>query len=411
MTDKLIFGVDIGGSKVVAIVATVGEEILVTGMSTCYYAANEHDNNQMVSAGVVVDINKVSEHVLHCLHEAKEMADCSYGSVVMNVSGSHVRNVYSIQEYNLNGESFNYDFMNKIIDDAKYQEIPNGFEILDYEVQEYLVNNDFYAKNPVDLACDEVVSHINLFVAKSINLKNLKKLLEKKSHCNVAKIVPSAILSASAVLTYEEKKSGTCVIDIGASTTDVVVYENGYVRELFVLPIGGSAIINDVRTSMKVSREVAEELVYNFGKCGVSLSSTEKVKTLNHKGDYIELSLKRLNDVISHRVRDILLILKEQLVKDGVYDIIESGFVLTGGVALLNGIDKFTAEQFDAQARIGTPIYDGEFEEILQSPRYATAVGLVKLSQEFFDDDVLNSDSGVEFKLVVDKIKNIFKNI
>ena len=415
MSEKLIFGLDIGGSKIVAIVANIGQNFSVTGISSYYFLANEHDNDQVVTSGVVSNIHKVSEYAMNCLHEAKEMADCSYGAVVMNVSSVNVRNLYSIQNYEMNGETFGYDMISKIINEVKDKELPNGFEILDYEVQEYLINNDFYAKNPVDLSCDNVVSHVNLFVAKSINLKNLKKILEKNLNYTVAKIVPSAILSAAGVLTYEEKISGCCMIDIGASTSDVVVYENGYLRELFVIPFGGNSIINELRNALKLSRDVAEEILLNFSHCGsiaTNVSGNAKIKTLNHRSEYVEIPVKKIHDIIVNKLQNIFGLTREKLINDGLYDIIEAGFIITGGISLLPGINKKAEKYFEAPVRTGIPIFEGEFADILANPKYATVVGIIKFSQELFvnDDSALDS-GGIEVKVIFNKIKNIFKNM
>jgi cell division protein FtsA len=377
---------------------------------------NNSINNDFlsVSNGVICDMESVGTKVAQVLNEAKINADCSAGSVIVNVSGNHVCNLYSGGNLTTQGQNITIDTLNQLTASAKNKSIPNGYEVLDYEVQEYLLDKEHYTINPVHLTANNIESHINLFLANSAQVANIKKVI-RYSGFELAKLIPSGILSGMSVLNHEEKELGCCLIDIGAGTTDIVVYENGFIRYLCSIPIGGENITRDIASVLKISRNLAEDVKLNYGGCSyVSTQNKigEGITMTDHRGINTTISRKLLIDVIAERLKDIFEVVKTSLGKQKIYDIINSGIVVTGGTALLPNIEDFARQYFGVPVRIGVPNYNGDFADLLTTPKYATSLGALYFAQEYMLDEIGSVAYGKSINLnqIFGKLKKMFGN-
>lgn len=412
---KLIFSLDVGSSKIVSLVGSIGERVNIIGLSGYHFnnSSKQHELSIM-SNGLVCEVERAGNRVMQCVHEAQYNADCSAGSLITNISGNHVRNVYSHSHQEMNSHAITEDVIRYMVNEARQLPIPASYEVLDYEIQEYQIDEEHYTKNPLDLTCSTIRANINLFIAGKTPISNLKKAIRYSGY-DIAKVVPSAVLSAMAVLNDEEKDLGCCLLDIGAGTTDVVVYESGFVRYLTSIPIGGEDITRDIANVLRISRNLAEDLKLTYGRCfnAGSKQQNDGINIIDHRGESVSISHKLLNDVIAERVREILNVVKTQLNNNNLYDIINSGVVVTGGVAMLNGLKEFTNKFLDLPVKIGVPQYEGEFSDIVCNPKYSTAVGALYFAKEVFSSDSFGSEpaNSVEFSSIIKKIKNIFKNM
>jgi len=415
MSGKLIFGLDIGSSKIISLVGTLGNRVNIIGLSSYHFVNNPRNNDlTMISNGLICEVERAGTRIAQTLHEAQISADCSAGSVIVNLAGNHVRNIYSHSHQEMGSHPVTEEIIRYMVNEAKQVVIPSNYEIIDYEIQEYLIDDDRYTINPLDLSCSTINANLNLFIAGKTPLSNLRKAISHSSY-DIAKIVPSGILSAMAVLNREEKELGCCLIDIGAGTTDIVVYENGFIRYLNSIPLGGEDVTRDIASVMRVSRNLAEDLKLTHGSCGnlVHKNSNEMINIIDHRGENVNLSKKLLNDVIHERVKDILGVVKTQLNNSNLYDIINSGIVITGGTALISGMKEFSSSFFDVPVYIGIPNYEGDFADIVCSPKYASAVGALYFANDLLSDRHFQSEpaSGIEFGSIIKRIKNIFKNM
>lgn len=415
MSNKLIFGLDVGSSKIVSLVGSLGEKIQILGLSNYHFVNNSrHNDFTMLSNGLICEVERIGYKITQVLHEAQINADCSAGSVITNVSGNHVRNIYSHSSQEINGHPVNEDILRYMINEACQISIPKAFEILDYEVQEYLIDEDRYAVNPLALNCNSINTNVNVFIAGATPLANLKKSISYSNYA-INKIVPSAILSAMAVLNREEKELGCCLIDIGAGTTDIVVYENGFIRFVGSIPLGGEDITRDIASIMRLSRNLAEDLKVTYGSCGNSSRAKhgDAIAIADHRGENRQIAYKLLNDVISARLKDIFDVIKTQLNKQDLYGIINSGIVITGGGALLTNLKDFAGQYFNLPVKIGVPEYEGDFAEIICNPRYATSVGAIYFANNLLIDKNFGSEfnSVFNFGQLIKRVQNIFKNV
>lgn len=414
MSSNMVFSLDIGGSKVVAMVGSVGEQVDIQGISTYYFANNANGNDfSSVSGGVICDLEFISGIVNQTLNEARIEADCSIGSVITNISGSKVCNLYSTDKLELNNQAVTELTIQGLIDNARQIKLPEPFELLDYEVQEYLLDDEHYAINPMHLSAKKIESNLNLFMGNQVQISNLKKVL-RYSGFGLSQIVPSGILAGMSVLNREEKELGCCLIDIGASTTDVVVYENGFIRYLCSFPVGGENITRDIASVLKISRNLAEDIKLNYGGCSYTSNAqkfSEGITITDHRGVTVSISRKLLVDVITERVKEIFDLVKSALNKQKIYDIISSGTVLTGGVSLLPNIEELARQYFGTPVRVGTPSYTGDFVDMVSNPKYATSLGALYFASEYMLKDLKKKPVGqkVNSGSVFSKIKQIFK--
>lgn len=390
MANKMIFSLDIGCSKVVALVGYIHETIEIHGVSTYYFTNNVNGNDfNTINNGLISNLEQIGVFVEQTLNEARIEADCSIGSVITNLSGLKVCNLYSSDEILLANQNVTAQNIRELIDNGIKVPLPDNYELLDYEVQEYLVDDDNYTLNPLHLMANKLKSNINLFLGAKNQIANLTKVI-RYSGFGLSKIVPSGILSGMSVLNREEKELGCCLLDIGAGTTDIIIYENGFIRYLYSLPMGGENITNDIASVLKVSRNLAEDIKLNYGSCSY-MSGTNKfsegISLSDHRGMTVFISRKLLVDIITERVKEIFELVKLNLVKQNIHDIINSGIVITGGSSLLSNIEDLAKQYFGLPVRVGAPEYAGEFSDILTNPKYATSLGAMHFVKEYMVND------------------------
>ena len=415
---RIIFSLDIGCSKIVACVGVVDHDsVEIHGISTYYFTNNNRGNDFLfVRNGVICNLDQIVNIVTQMLNEARIEADCSIGGVITNIAGNKVCSLYSTNVFELHNQTITVDVIRQLIDTARQKEVPSQYEMLDYEVQEYLVDGENYAINPLNLTAKTLQSNLNLFFGDRNQIENIKKVLSY-SNFGLLKIVPSGVLSGMAVLNHEEKELGCCLIDIGAGTTDIVVYENVFIRYLASLPIGGEDITRDLASVLKISRNLAEDIKINYGSCSYLYSvqkSGDGITLINHRGVNQVISRKLVIDIIVERLRDIFKLIKTGLNHRQLYDIISSGVVITGGVAKLPEIESFASQYFGLPVRVGIPNYASSFADLVTTPNYATSIGVLYFAKEYMLDAIDNKVSPISqfqvknFKSITQRFKKLF---
>ena len=408
----MIYSLDIGSSKIVSLAGSIGDKVEIHGIGNYYYTNNSKSNDFLsVSNGVVCNLEGVAVKATQSLNEARINADCSIGGAVVNIAGSHVCNRYSQLRLELKNQSVTPDIMQQLMTNARQMSLPPQYEVLDYEVQEYLLDDENYAINPLHLSANVIESNVNTFLGNSVQISNMKKIMRHSGY-GLAKLVPSGILSGMAVLNHEEKELGCCLIDLGAGTTDIVVYENGFIRYLCSIPVGGENITRDIAQVLKISRNLAEDIKLNYG--GTSYASnnssqqkfSEGILLTDHRGVNTSISRKLLIDVIRDRLKDIFDVTKSTLNKQKIYDIINSGIVITGGSSLMPNLEDFAKQYFDMPVRIGIPNYSGDFADLITNPKYATSLGALYFAQEYMMHEITGHEA--RSGLFLNKFKGLF---
>ncbi len=412
MKDRVAFSLDIGSSKIVSVSGVIGDGIKICGVANNFFV-NNYKNNEflIVNHGVICDLNSIIPKVNKVLNDVKRSADCSYGSVILNIASNQTKSICFQKNINLEDCKITKEVMHNLNLEINKINIPKSYEILDYEIQEYLLDNQFYTINPINMAATNIQSNVNMFISGTTQINNLKTSL-KKSQFSLSKIVPSGVLSGMAVLNAEEKDLGCCLLDIGAGTTDIVVYQNGYIRYLYSIPLGGEDITTDIANVFKISRNLAEDIKLNYGAVNHStiknnLRTSGFIEINDQRGVKFNIQRKLLLDVISARIEEILKLVKTILDNNKVYDIIKSGFIITGGTSLISGMAGFAENLYNVPVRIGVPNYEGDYQDVILDPRYASVVGGLYFIKEYMSGDIKNTkgnSSGWPWSL----IKKIF---
>ena len=409
----MVFSLDIGNSKITCLIGTIGQTIEVTGLSTYYYVNTTKSNDfLMIKNGEICNLKAISQKVQQTLNEARINADCSYGGVIINISGQTLFNKYiSSDSFTKNGivteeiiKKIN-SFSRNIINTDKYS-------IIDYEVQEYLLDDNKYVTNPLDLSAQKISSNLNLFFADKHQIKNIENMM-KMTNYNLSKTVPSSILSSMSVLNYDEKDLGCCLLDIGAGNTDIVIYENGFIRFLGSIPLAGADITEEISNNLKVSRNIAEELKLKCFSIEKNLTNNLFVYKNDEYIEYVDqrdiknkISKQDLANIIKKKLEYIFDVIKFNLINKSKYDIIKSGFIITGGTANYPEIEKIAINVFGTSVRIGIPKYNGELSDIISSPRFSTSIGSLYFVKEYLLDNTYSEEYNKNF---FTKLKELFK--
>jgi cell division protein FtsA len=370
--DDLLIGLDIGTTKVCAIVAERTENgVEIIGIGT-------HPSHGL-RKGVVVDIDATVRSIKHAVEEAEMMADCEITSVYAGIAGGHIRGfnshgVVAVKD----GEVRDHD-IKRVIDAAKAVAIPMDREVIHVIPQEFIIDDQDGIREPLGMHGVRLEAHVHMVTAAVTSAQNIVKCANQAG-LNVCDIVLEPIASAQAVVGEDERDLGVCMIDIGGGTTDIAVFAEGSIKTTAVLALGGYHLSNDIAVGLRTPFDEAERIKKKFGMASARYLSSDDVLTVPSVGGRRprEISRKILCEIIEPRVEEILSLARQEIAKVGLENEIPSGVVLTGGASALDGIAELAEEIFEAPVRLGMPSNVGGLLDVVRSPMYATGVGLVQ---------------------------------
>jgi cell division protein FtsA len=376
--DDLIVGLDIGTTKICAIVAErKGDSVDIIGTGTHI--------SKGLRKGVVVDIDATVQSIKMAVEEAEMMADCEIASVYAGIAGGHIRGFNSHGVVALKDREVRQSDIRRVIDAAKAVAIPMDREVIHVIPQEFVIDDQDGIREPLGMSGVRLESKIHIVTAAVTSAQNIVKSCNKAG-LNVIDIVLEPLASAQAVLSSDERDLGVCMIDIGGGTTDIAVFADGSIKNTAVLSLGGYHLTNDIAIGLRTPFDEAERIKKTFGVASARYLSSDDVLTVPSVGGRRprEVSRKILCEIIEPRAEEILSLARQEIVRSGLADRIPSGIVLTGGASALAGISELAEEIFEAPVRLGSPENVGGLLEIVRSPMYATGVGLVNygFSQE-----------------------------
>lgn len=369
--EDLIVGLDIGTTKICAIVAERTENgIDVVGIGT-------HPSRGL-RKGVVVDIDSTVQSIKRAVEEAELMADCEISSVYAGIAGGHIRGLNSHGIVAVKDREVRDGDVKRVIDAAKAVAIPMDREVIHVIPQEFIIDDQDGIREPLGMAGVRLEARIHIVTAAVTSAQNIVKCANKAG-LNVADIVLEPLASAEAVLAPDERELGVCLVDIGGGTTDIAVFSGGSIQHTSVLSLGGNHVSHDIAVGLRTPFHEAERIKKRFGVASARFVPTDDVITVPSVGGRRprEISRKILCEIIEPRVEEILSLARRELEKSTLEAAIPSGVVLTGGCAALEGISDLAEELFEVPVRIGTPIHIGGLRDVVTDPMYATGVGLV----------------------------------
>ena len=372
----LLVGLDIGTSKVVAIVAELhadGEiEVIGTG---------QHESNGL-KKGVVVDIEKTVASIQAALEEAEITSGNKIQQVVTGIAGSHIRSFNSIGMVAIKDKEVTEADVARVIETAKAVAIPTDQQILHVLPQEFIIDGQEDIREPVGMSGVRLDVKVHVVTGAVSAVQNIIKCVRR---CGLA--VQDLILqlaSANAVLTHDEKDLGVALVDIGGGTTDIAVFVGGSIRHSAVIPVAGDQITNDIAMALRTPTADAEEIKLRHGLAKPTLANPgEKIEVpgIGDRGPR-SLSKQGLASVIEPRVEELFQMVQQTIRESGYEESLSSGIVLTGGSSLLPGMAELGEDIFLKPVRVGAPAYSGSLSDVVRTPRYATAMGLLEEARQ-----------------------------
>ena len=369
----LLVGLDIGTSKVVAIVAELhadGEiEVIGTG---------QHESNGL-KKGVVVDIEKTVASIQAALEEAEITSGNKIQQVVTGIAGSHIRSFNSIGMVAIKDKEVTEADVARVIETAKAVAIPTDQQILHVLPQEFIIDGQEDIREPVGMSGVRLDVKVHVVTGAVSAVQNIIKCVRR---CGLAvqDLILQPLASANAVLTHDEKELGVALVDIGGGTTDIAVFVGGSIRHSAVIPVAGDQITNDITMALHTPTADAEEIKLRHGLAKPTLANPgEKIEVpgIGDRGPR-SLSKQGLASVIEPRVEELFQMVQQTIRESGYEESLSSGIVLTGGSSLLPGMAELAEDIFLKPVRVGAPAYSGSLSNVVRTPRYATAMGLLE---------------------------------
>ncbi len=369
--EDLIVGLDIGTTKICAVVGEVsGADINIIGIGT-------HPSIGL-RKGVVINIDSTVESIKKAVEEAELMAGCEISSVYIGIAGGHITGFNSRGIVAIKGPEITETDVERVIDAARAVAIPMDREVIHVLPQEFIVDDETGIQNPVGMAGVRLEAKIHIVTGAVASAHNLVKCANR-SGLDVSDIVLESLASGEAVLTDEEKQLGTALLDLGGGTTDLAIFSGKNIKHTFVLALGGNNLTNDIAVGLRAPQAEAEKIKKKFGTClarDITGDETIEVPGLGGRRPR-KLPRQILGEILEPRMEEIFELTQREIFRAGMENLIPSGFVLTGGTALLSGVADVAESIFNLPTRLGRPQGIKGLVDVVNNPMYATGVGLV----------------------------------
>lgn len=374
---KLIVGLDIGTSKVVAIVGEAGAdgELKVVGLGS-------HPSRGL-KKGMVVDIESTVQSIQRAVEEAERMAGCQVHSVYAGIAGSHIRSLNSHGIVAIRDrEVFQHD-LERVIDAARAVAIPADQKILHILPQEYVIDSQEGIKEPLGMSGVRLEAKVHLVTCAVNAAQNIEKCI-RRCGLDVDDIILEQLASSYSVLTDDERELGVCIVDIGGGTTDIAIFTEGAIRHTGVIPIAGDQVTNDIAMALRTPTQYAEEIKIKYACALAQLAGADQTIRVPGVGERSsrELSRQALAEVVEPRYDELFTLVQAEIRRSGFEESLGAGIVLTGGTSRMEGAIELAEEIFHMPVRLGVPAGVQGMLDIVRNPIYATAVGLLLFGQK-----------------------------
>lgn len=401
---NLIVGLDIGTSKIVAIVAELQPEgtLKVIGLG-------QHISRGL-KKGVVVNIESTMQSIQRALEEAELMADCKINNVYTGIAGSHIKSLNSHGMVKIKDAEVSQMDVDRVIETARAIALPADQQILHILTQEFIIDGQEDVREPLGMSGMKLEVKVHIVTGAVAAAQNIVKCI-KRCGIEVSDLILQPLASSLAVLTEDEKELGVCLVDIGGGTTDIAVFKQGAIRHTAVVPIAGDQMTNDVAVAFRTPTQSAEDIKIKHGCALRQLADPrEVVEVPGVDGrDPRQLSVQTLAEVLEPRVVELYELVLNELRRSGMEEMIASGIVITGGSAMMRGMVELGEEIFHMPVRLGMPRYVGGLSEVVSNPRYATGVGLVLMGKQQLERHLTGQMESSSFGRILERMKSWFQ--
>jgi cell division protein FtsA len=369
---NLIVGLDIGTSKVVAIVGevTVEGDIEIIGIGT--------QPSRGLKKGVVVNIESTVQSIQRAVEEAELMAGCQIRSVFAGIAGSHIRSINSHGIVAIKEKEVTTADVARVIEAAKAVAIPADQRILHVLPQEFIIDSSEGIRDPISMSGVRLEAKVHLVTGAVSAAQNIIKCV-RRCGLEVDDVILEQLASSCSVLTDDEKELGVCLVDIGGGTTDIAVFSDGAIRHTAVIPIAGDQVTNDIAVALRTPTQYANDLKIRYACALRQLATDDETIEVPSVGDREPRRLARqtLAEVVEPRYEELLGLVQAELRRSGFEQICAAGVVLTGGSSKMEGVIELAEEIFHMPVRLGYPQYVTGLVDVVRNPIHATGVGLL----------------------------------
>ncbi len=369
--DEFIVGLDIGTTKICAIVGEVTDEgIDIIGIGT-------HPSKGL-KRGVVINIESTVASIRKAIEEAELMAGCEINNVYAGIAGGHIKGFNSHGIVAVKHREVSANDIERVLDAAKAVAIPLDREVIHILPQEYVVDEQDGIKEPLGMTGVRLEAKVHIVTAAVSSAQNIIKCANRTG-LNVSDICLEQLASSEATLSQDEKDIGVALVDIGGGTSDLVIFHDGSIAHTAVLGLGGDHLTNDIAVGMRTPRNEAELIKRRYGCAMAAKVKKDETIEVPSVGGRKNQSMSRqvLSEIIESRVEEILTMIYNEITRSGHNDVIGSGIVLTGGTVLLDGMIELAESVFNMPVRRGIPEGIGGLVDVVSNPMYSTGVGLV----------------------------------
>jgi len=399
---RMIVGLDIGTSKVVAIVGEISPEgdLSIVGIGS-------HKSNGL-KKGVVVNIESTVQSIQRAVEEAELMAGCQIHSVYAGIAGSHIRSLNSHGIVAIKDKEVFSQDLDRVIDAAQAVAIPADQRILHILPQEYLIDEQEGVKEPLGMSGVRLEAKVHLVTCAVNASQNIEKCI-RRCGLDVEDIILEQLASSYSVLTEDEKELGVCLVDIGGGTTDIAIFTEGAIRHTGVIPIAGDQVTNDIAMALRTPTQYAEEIKIKYACALAKLTGIEETIKVPSVGDRPsrDLSRQALAEVVEPRYDELFTLVQAELRRSGFEDMVAAGIVFSGGTAKMEGVVDLAEEIFHMPVRLGSPQNVKGLKDIVNNPIYSTGVGLLIYGMEQQQGEGFRSKGNTES--IFSKLKTMFQ--
>lgn len=369
--DKQIVGLDIGTTKICAIVGELTPEgIDIVGIGT--------SPSHGLRKGVVVNLDATVESIKQAVEEAELMAGGEIHTVYAGIAGGHIKGLNSHGVVAIKNREVSEIDIKRVVDQARAVSIPMDREVIHILPQEFIVDDQEGIKDPLGMSGVRLEAKVHIVTGAITSAQNIVRCCNRTG-LNVADIVLEQLASSEAVLTPDEKEIGVVLVDIGGGTTDLAVWHQGSLKHTSVLGLGGDNITNDIAAGLRTPAAEAEKIKKKFGCATTQLVGKDETIEVPSVGGRKPRVMPRqlLCEIIEPRVEEIFALVQRDCARAGYEDSLAAGVVLTGGTALMPGMEELGEQVFEMPVRVGRPLGIGGLMDVVNSPMYATGVGLL----------------------------------
>lgn len=371
--NSLIVGLDIGTSKVVAIVGevNVNGDIDIIGIGS--------HRSTGLKKGVVVNIESTVQSIQRAVEEAELMAGCEIHSVYAGIAGSHISSLNSHGIVAIKDREVMPHDIDRVLDAARAVAIPADQQVLHVLPQEYLIDSQEGVKEPLGMSGVRLEAKVHLISCAVNAAQNIEKCI-RRCGLEVDDIILEQLASSYSVLTDDERELGVCLVDIGGGTTDIAIFTEGSIRYTGVIPIAGDQVTNDIAMALRTPTMHAEEIKIKYACALAKLTREDETIQVPSVGERPARSLSRqaLAEVVEPRYDELFTLVQAELRRSGYEDLVAAGIVLTGGTSKMEGVVELAEEIFHMPVRLGAPQNVRGLVDIVTNPIHATGVGLLQ---------------------------------